>query len=192
MRRFLLPLLLVSCAFAQDSKLNQDRFNHVQWKLTLEPASAAPGATVLGRLEATVDPEWHMYSLTTPPGPIPTTIVSKESPAIARFTIFEPPSVRKFDPSFNTDTETYEGSQVFFARIELKKDLQPGPVTISFVPRYQTCSGTQCIPPRTREVSAQLNIVAGAPAAAVNIPAGYIEAKQEARKAVVASAASAA
>jgi thiol:disulfide interchange protein DsbD len=187
MRRFLLPLLFVSCAFAQDPK-----FNHVQWKLTLEPASAAPGATVLGRLEATVDPEWHMYSLTTPPGPIPTTIVSKESPAestaIARFTIFEPPAVRKFDPGFGTDTETYEGSQVFFARIELKKDLQPGPVTITFVPRYQTCSGTQCIPARTREVSATLNVAASTPAVAINIPAGYIEAKQEARKAVVAGA----
>jgi thiol:disulfide interchange protein len=192
MRRFLLPLLLVGwtvALVAQDPK-----FNHVQWKLTLEPASAAPGATVLGRLEATVDPEWHMYSLTTPPGPIPTTIVSKDSPAIAKFTIFEPPAVRKFDPSFNTDTETYEGSQVFFARIELKKDLQPGAVKISFVPRYQTCSGTQCIPPRTREVSAPLNIVAGAPAAPaapINIPAGYIEAKQEARKPVLASGAAA-
>ena len=32
------------------------------------------GGTVLGRLDATVEPEWHMYSLTTPPGPIPTTI----------------------------------------------------------------------------------------------------------------------
>ncbi len=186
MRRFLLPLLLVTCVFAQDSK-----FNHVQWKLTLEPASAAPGATLLGRLEAAVDPEWHMYSLTTPPGPIPTTIVSKDSPAVQRFTIFEPPAIRKFDPSFNTDTETYEGSQVFFARIELKKDLQPGPVTISFVSRYQTCSGTQCIPPRTREVTAQLNVVAGAPAAVVNIPAGYVEAKQEARKAVAGAASAA-
>ena len=75
---------------------------------------------------------------------------------------------------------------------ELKKDLQPGPVTITFVPRYQTCSGTQCIPPRTRQVSATVNIVAAAPAAAINIPAGYIEAKQEARKPAVASTAAAA
>ncbi len=189
MRRFLLPLLFASCAFAQDPQLAQEKFNHVQWKLTLEPASAAPGATVLGRLEATVDPEWHMYSLTTPPGPIPTTIVSKDSPSVEKFTIFEPPSVRKFDPGFGTDTETYEGAQVFFARIELKKDLQPGPVTIAFVSRYQTCSGTQCIPPKTRQVSASLNVVAGAPASAINIPAGYIEAKQEARKALVTSGA---
>ena len=94
-----------------------------------------------------------MYSLTTPPGPIPTTIETDNSPAVDKFTIFEPPPIRKFDPNFNADTETYEGSQTFLARIQLKKDLQPGPVTITFVPRYQTCSGTSCIPPRTRQVT---------------------------------------
>jgi len=179
MRRLLLLLLCAAGAFAQSGK-----FNHVQWKLTLDQPAAAPGATVLGRLEAIVEPEWHMYSLTTPPGPIPTTISSKDSPAIDRFTIFQPPPIRKFDPNFNADTETYEGTQVFLARIQLKKDLQPGPVTITFDPRYQTCSGTQCIPPRTREVTANLNVVAGAPAAAINIPGGYIEAKQDGRRPV--------
>ena len=60
MRRFLLPLLLALGAFAQtlpsQAPRNNEKFNHVQWKLTLDQ-SAAPGATVLGHLEATVDPE---------------------------------------------------------------------------------------------------------------------------------------
>ena len=172
MRRLLLLALFASAAFGQSEK-----FNHVQWKLTLDQTSAAPGATILGHLQATVDPDWHMYSLTTPPGPIPTTIAADSSPAVDGFTIFEPPPNRKFDPNFNGDTETYEGSQTFLARIRLKKDLQPGPVTITLVPRYQTCSGTNCIPPRTRPVSATLNIAAGTPVAAIAIPAGYIEAK---------------
>ncbi|HTA43827.1 MAG TPA: redoxin domain-containing protein [Bryobacteraceae bacterium] len=173
----ILLLLVASGAFAQSEK-----FNHVQWKLTLDQPSAAPGATVLGHLEASVDSEWHMYSLTTPPGPIPTSITAKDSPAVDRLTIFEPPAIRKFDPSFNTDTETYEGKQVFLTRIQLKKDLQRGPITITLVPRYQTCSGTQCIPPRTREVTATLNIDAGAAAASITIPAGYIEGKPNTQK----------
>src|SRR5690348_17118077 len=131
MRRLLL-FLLASTAFAQTEK-----FNHVQWTLTFDQP-AAPGAVVLGRLDATVDPEWHMYSLTTPPGPIPTTITTQNSPAVEKFTIFEPPPIRKFDPNFNADTETYEGRQTFLARIQLKKDLAAGPVSITFVPRYQT------------------------------------------------------
>jgi thiol:disulfide interchange protein DsbD len=191
MVRRLLPLLLCAAgAFGQTEK-----FNHVQWTLQFDQPSAAPGATVLGRLEARVDPEWHMYSLTTPPGPIPTTIKLTDSSAVAQLTLFEPPPVRKLDPNFNADTETYEGAQTFLARIQLKKDLPPGPVTLTFEPRYQTCSSTQCIPPRTRQVAATLNIVAAAPAAAsasIVIPAGYIEAKpgaaQPARAAAPASA----
>jgi thiol:disulfide interchange protein len=179
MRRILIPLILALTAFGQTPGRNE-KFNHVQWKLTLDQSTAAPGGTVLGKLEAVVEPEWHVYSLTTPPGPIPTTIQAINSPAIDQFTIFEPPPIRKFDPNFNAETETYEGTQVFLARIQLKKDLQPGPVTLSFEPRYQTCSGTSCIPPRTRQVSADLNIAAGTQAAAIVIPAGYIEAKPKA------------
>jgi thiol:disulfide interchange protein len=186
-RLLLLVGLVCGIASAQSEK-----FNHVQWKLTLDPSAAAPGATVLGRLEAIVDPDWHMYSLTTPPGPIPTTIKTDNSPAVDSFTILQPPAIRKFDPNFNADTETYEGRQTFFARIQLKKDLQPGPVTITFVPRYQTCSGTSCIPPRTRQVSAMLNISASAPAvAALKIPGGYIEVKPEAPRPVGPTAAAA-
>jgi thiol:disulfide interchange protein len=172
MRRILLLFVFALSAFAQSEK-----FNHVQWKLTFDQPTASPGATVMGHLEATIEPEWHMYSLTTPPGPIPTTISASDSPAIEKFTIFQPPAIKKFDPNFNAETETYEGTQVFLARIELKKDLPAGPVNLTFQPRYQTCSGTSCIPPRTRLVSASLNIAAGTPAAALTIPSGYEEAK---------------
>jgi len=186
--RGLVLILLASSAFAQSEK-----FNHAQWKLTFDQPAAVPGATVLGRLQATIDPEWHMYSPTTPAGPnlpIPTTITTDNSPAIERITVFEPPPVRKLDPNFSADTETYEGAQTFLVRIELRKDIRPGPANITLVPRYQTCSSTSCIPPRTRQVTATLNIAAGAPVAAINIPAGYIEAKPAAAaKPVAASAA---
>jgi len=91
MRRLgLLIVVLQSLAFGQSEK-----FNHVQWKLTLDQSSSAPGGAILGRLDAIVDPEWHMYSLTTPPGPIPTTIATDSSPSVDKVTIFEPPPIRK-------------------------------------------------------------------------------------------------
>ena len=93
-------LFLALSAFAQSESYNGGKFNHVQWKLTFDQTSAAPGGTVLGRLEATIDPEWHMYSLTTPPGPIPTTISASASPAIEKFTIFQPPPVEEVRPEF--------------------------------------------------------------------------------------------
>ncbi len=184
MRQFFLLLCLAASAFAQASSSN-----HVQWTMTIEPATAAPGATVLAKLSATVDSGWHMYSITTPPGPNPTTIKTLQGDAVANVKFFEPPPIRKFDPNFNADTETYEGSQVFLARIELKKDIAPGSVTIGFQPRYQTCSATQCIPPLTRDISAALTIASGTAAASVVIPAGYIEAKPAATQTTVAGSA---
>jgi len=179
MRRTLSAFLFFALSvFGQSEK-----FNHAHWKLTLDQTSAAPGATVTGRLEATIDPEWHMYSITTPPGPIPTSISASASPAIQKVTFFEPPPVKKFDPNFNVETETYEGTQVFLAKIELKKDLPAGPVTLTFEPRYQTCSGTSCIPPRTRQITADLNIAPGTPVASFTIPAGYVEAKPASKSA---------
>jgi len=175
MRRILLLLSLAGCAFAQS-----ESFNHVKWTMTVESATTAPGGTVLARLTAQVDPEWHMYSLSTPPGPIPTTIKTVNGGALAKVTFFEPPPIRKYDPNFQADTETYEGTQVFLARIELRKDAAPGNITIAFQPRYQTCSGTQCIPPRTRDISAVVAVAEGTPSAAITIPAGYLEAKPNA------------
>jgi len=149
---------------------------------TAEPAETGlaevkPGGIVLVRLEANVDAEWHMYSLTTPPGPIPTTIRVGGWSGDRNVTYFEPPALTKFDPNFNANTETYEGKQIFLARVRLKDSVPAGALNLTFEPRYQTCSGTVCIPPRTRQVAVALNVNAGAKTTAAAIPAGYIEAK---------------
>jgi thiol:disulfide interchange protein DsbD len=170
-RLWLLPLL----ATGLSGQIEQ--FNHAQWSANVAQAEVAPGGTVTVKLDAAIDAGWHLYSLTTPPGPIPTTIKAVDSPAVARFTIFEPPPVRKFDPNFNADTETYEGAQTFYARVTLAKDATAGPLTVTLEPRYQTCSGTSCIPPRTRRVTVNLNVAAAAVAEKWTAPAGYIEAK---------------
>src|SRR5947208_16464924 len=75
----------------------------VKWSLTLDPAAAAPGATVLGKLEARVDPGWHMYSLTPVKGAnIPTT-VKVDGAAVAGFKVLQPAPKRALDPSFNKE-----------------------------------------------------------------------------------------
>ena len=113
MRRLLL-VFCRCCAAAQRISRRAEKFNHVQWTMTFDQASAAPGATVLGRSRshrrsrvahvladhaARADSDHNSGPITAPP--------SRSS----RF--FEPPPIRKFDPNFNADTETYEGSQAF-------------------------------------------------------------------------------
>ncbi len=169
------PALLLTVLAAQ-AQTDIAQFNHVQWTMASEQAASKPGGTVLAKLVATIDPGWHMYSPTTPPGPIATTFKVVDSPGVESVSIFQPAPARKFDPNFNADTETFEGTQTFYARIRIKKDAATGQVEIALEPRYQTCSGSSCIPPRTRRITARFTVDPSAAAAEAPIPAGFSEA----------------
>ena len=170
MRKILLCLLAALPLSAQSD------LNHVQWTFDAAPSSAAPGAEVLGKLTGTIDSGWHLYSITTPPGPIPTTIRLADNPAVQSLTVYQPKPERKFDPNFNTDTETYTEKVTFLLKIKLAQSAS-GDVELVAMPRYQVCSATQCIPPVTKQVSSKVSVAAGAATSAVSIPPGYSEAK---------------
>lgn len=170
MRKTVFIVLAASTLYAQSD------LNHVQWTFDVSPASAAPGAEVLGKLTGTVEPGWHLYSITTPPGPIPTTIRLAANQAVESLAVFQPKPERKFDANFNADTETYTEKVVFLLKIKTAKSAA-GDVDLVAMPRYQVCSATQCIPPVTKQISAKLTFAPGATAAAVSIPPGYSEAK---------------
>src|ERR1700752_221670 len=83
------------------------RLDPAHWTLPSDVSQAPPGSTVALRLPAKLDDGWHLYSLTTPKGgPIPTTAGLAENPAVASGKLFQPKPERRFDPTFNIDTET--------------------------------------------------------------------------------------
>ena len=172
--RFLLTLMLAALPAAAQ----QDLKNLVKWSLTLEPASAAPGATVLGHLSAQIEPGWHMYSFTPVTGAnIPTTLTPAGNSVVGGFQILQPPPKRAVDPNFEKATETYEGSVTFLVKLEIKKDAAAGAAEITLRPRYQTCDASHCVPPVTKNVTATLTVDPAARALAAAIPAGYAEPK---------------
>ena len=83
---------------------------------------AAPGATATARLTASIDPGWHLYSLSTPKGPIPTTVRIADNPAVVSYRVYQPKPAVKFDPNFQADTETFDNQAVFWIAVELAKD----------------------------------------------------------------------
>ena len=84
----------------------------------------------------------------TSAGAIPTTIKLAPNPAVDKFRVFEAPPKKAYDPNFQLDTETYEGSAVFLIELQLKPDAAAGASEISAEVRYQTCNDKVCIPPR--------------------------------------------
>src|SRR5215831_12446146 len=111
----------------------------VKWSLTIDPPVAAPGATVLAKLEGRVDPGWHMYSFTPVKGANIPTALKVDSAVVADYKVLQPPPKRALDPSFNKELETYEGAVAFLVRLQIKKDAPAGPAEIALRPRYQVC-----------------------------------------------------
>ncbi len=150
----------------------------VQWTLAFDARSAPPGGKALGRLTATLQPGWHLYSPTTPPGgPNPSSIALAESPVVESVRLFQPRPERKFDPNFQLETETFENRAVFLFEVELKKGAASGPAELTAQVRYQTCTDKICLPPKKKTAAATLTVAASAPAEEVAIPAGYSEVK---------------
>lgn len=151
-----------------------------QWTLTPESAKAAAGSVVGAKLNLTLDGDWHMYSLTTPPpgptgGPTMTTIQAPEDhPVVERIEVFFPAPARKFDPNFNIDTETYAKSVEFYLKIYLKRDAPEGVQPVEIRTRYQLCTDRECLPPKRVTVSSTIEIAPGAAAPAPVVPAGYL------------------
>ncbi|MEB2360656.1 MAG: thioredoxin family protein [Bryobacterales bacterium] len=151
------------------------KLNPVQWSLTLEPSSAPPGGQVALRLTAAMDAGWHLYSLTTPRPPIATTISLAKNPAIAGFKVYQPAPVRKLDPNFDTETETFDGKAVFLIVATIAGDAPGGSVELAAGIRYQACDDKQCLPPRRNTVTARLTIDPAAQPARIAIPGGHSE-----------------
>jgi thiol:disulfide interchange protein len=168
MKRLVVLLAFAGVVCAQAPKPDQ-----ITWSLAVEPAIAAPGAKILGRLTAQLKPGWHLYSFSTPAA-TPTSIKLPDGSPVAAFRTFQPEPKQAFDPNFNSPTETYDGEVTFLIAGELRAGLKPGPAGIGWNVRYQICSDKVCIPGRAT-IAAPLTIDPAARAAVPAIPAGYRE-----------------
>src|SRR6516162_11673281 len=160
-----LSLLFALPTFAQ---------NQVSWRLSLDPATAPPGAKVLARMTGQIEQGWHIYSMSTAAA-IPTTIQPGPNPVVENQRVLQPKPRRAFDPTANAETETYDREVAFLVELQLKKDAPPGLAELTVTARYQTCNDKKCIPPVRRPATATLTIDPAASVAAVTIPAGYAE-----------------
>ncbi len=146
----------------------------VQWSLTpvAGKAQVAPGGKTYFELKASIEQGWHLYSPTTPPGgPIITKIKVEDSPALAASQIFRPQPIRKLDPNFNIDTETYADAATFLVEVTAGSAAGDSNVTVNV--RYQACNDVKCLPPVKKSVVGTLSTVPGTAAADFKIPAGY-------------------
>ncbi|HBY61985.1 MAG TPA: redoxin, partial [Solibacterales bacterium] len=86
--------------------------------------------------------------------------------------LYQTAPTRKYDPNFQSDTETYEKETTFLLAAELARTAPPGPLELTARLRYQMCDDRQCLPPKRITAAAVLTVDPAAPAAAFVLPAG--------------------
>jgi hypothetical protein len=135
----------------------------VQWKALLNPAiPLKAGDRIAIDLSGAVEAGWHVYALSQPAGgPIPLRVSIDENPvAEGSGELQGTAPVKKQDPSFQQETELYEGDFVLLVPLEVKH-ASAGKQSIPLSVRFQACSDRVCLPPRTVHLSVPVEVVSG-------------------------------
>ena len=119
-------------------------------------------------ITATIQPGWHIYSITQPPGDLIKSEI-KLSPSdkfklLGDFTAYPAPKVEQQPEAFpGLDIETHENTVTWHAPIEFAPGVDPAKLQIEGTVFYQACA-TACLPPRDAKFTARLGQGVAVPA----------------------------
>jgi len=128
-------------------------------------------------IAATIQPGWHIYSITQPPGgPLATKIEIAPTPGLEKIgalAAVEPPE-KKQDPAFdNLVVESHRGQVAWYAPIALAEGVDPASLRISGRVTVQPCDANTCLPPGTISFTASLGPALSLPSETASVqPAG--------------------
>jgi DsbC/DsbD-like thiol-disulfide interchange protein len=158
----LLALLTIPLLTTASDRAGDPPKNPVRWTIVGGNATrvVASGTTIQVILEADIAKGWHIYSLTQKPGgPIPLRIqLAGAADVGVRGGIKGPTPVKKFDQNFRLETELYRGKPRFTIPIGVPAGSLAGKREVQVSARYQACSDTLCLPPRTERLPVTLRI----------------------------------
>jgi DsbC/DsbD-like thiol-disulfide interchange protein len=135
--------------------------NPVSWTAhTVASGVSTGGASVIITLTATIDNGWHVYSLTQAAGgPTPLRItLPPDSMFVLAGAVKGPTPVTSVDSNFKMTVETYQGQAAFIVPVQPAAGAPGGSHTLTIKARYQACTVTICLPPKTVTVALPLAV----------------------------------
>jgi hypothetical protein len=136
---FILLSIISSGVFAQVE-------TPVKWSYAAKKVSATEAIVLL---KATIQKDWHIYSLNLPDGgPVKTSFTfepSKQYQLVGK--VSEPKPVTKYETVFKMNVSYFENSVIFQQKIKL---IAGSPVVKGKL-EYMTCNDKKCLPPEEVE-----------------------------------------
>lgn len=127
----------------------------VRWSVAVVPTRGGDAEVVTLAVTASIDSGWKVYSLTqTSGGPFPLRIApGAESVSLAGAVTGPAPIVQETS-AFGIPVEVYDGRPRFLVPVRVGSPAPPAGAALKV--RYQACTETTCLPPRTATLVAQL------------------------------------
>ena len=131
----------------------------VDYQITGHPETVAAGEVFNVTVEATIDGDWHLYSVLNDPdaGPYPTTFSSASNQMVVAGEVEESDAVIAFDPNFETELGWHSKGAEFTIPVAFRTELQ-GEQTILLEVLYQVCDDVSCLPPKTKQIESVVNL----------------------------------
>ena len=131
----------------------------VDYQITGHPETVAAGEVFNVTVEATIDGDWHLYSVLNDPdaGPYPTTFSSASNQMAVAGDVEESEAVIAFDPNFETELGWHSKGAEFTIPVAFRTELQ-GEQTILLEVLYQVCDDVSCLPPKTKQIESVVNL----------------------------------
>jgi thiol:disulfide interchange protein len=133
----------------------------VDYRIIESPETVQAGEIFNVRVEATIDGDWHLYSIHNDPaaGPYPTTFSSGSSGMAIAGSIEETEAPIVFDPNFNEELGWHSERAEFTIPIAFRPELE-GTQRIVLEVLYQVCDDVSCLPPKTKQIEGSI-VLAG-------------------------------
>ena len=136
-------LLLIIAVFAISKSAFAQIEAPVKWAYAAKRISPTEAVVFI---RATIEPEWHIYSINQKDGgPVKTSFTfpaSKDYVLIGKAS--EPTPATKFEKAFGIDVSYFEKTVTFQQKIKLKT---PGATVVKGSLEYMTCNDRKCLPP---------------------------------------------
>jgi thiol:disulfide interchange protein DsbD len=147
-------LMLATVAFAQDDQ--------VKWSAKGPDKPLRAGDKFAVTLSAKISEGWHLYSFTQPAGgPTTATVSIPESQPFKQSGVIRGPVPNKtYDPNFEMETESYEGTVQFDLPLVVESSATDKMDRVALDVKFQVCNESMCIPAKTVHLSVPVQIIA--------------------------------
>ncbi|MDZ7771782.1 MAG: cytochrome c biogenesis protein CcdA [Balneolaceae bacterium] len=138
----------------------------VSFEVTSAPETVRAGESFEVTVQATIEGNWHLYSVNIPPdaGPYPTAFTSASSQMVLTDSVRESEAVIEYDPNFETELGWHSEEATFTIPVAFRPNSQSeGSNTIRLQVRYQVCNDSSCLPPTTKEIAQPITVTDLAP-----------------------------